>query len=344
MSPQRSEDPVLQAVSRFLARAYGLEVAASDPFFRVAAQRADRRFQVTSTEGERFLLKEVGYYLSDLQMIRHLRLQHRLHAGGARVEEIVPALGGDLWVAWRGSRYRLSRWVEGTPPASDYRHYGADLAILHRKIAETRGEWPAIFGGGRPRPETGRKAYPHGRREWRALLRRYAPESGAERYLRHAGFRRLRESLETSLDRIDFSALETTVVHGDAHRFNLVQRPGGRPVWVDFEDLRLEHRIVDLLWMGVIHHFFSWTAVAEEVTLRDRPDLDAFGALVEQYDRDSRLGAAEWRHLADLVRIYLLAAVDNCMERELLHGSYERFRHQVDALVELLASVDALEP
>lgn len=343
MSPRASAGGPPVAVSRFVARVYGLEVAAGEPFYRVAANRADRRFLVTSSDGERFLLKEVGYYLTDLQTMRHLRLQHRLHEVGARVEEIVPAVGGELWVVWTGARYRLSRWVEGTPPAPGYHHYGADLAALHWKMAELRDEWPAILGGGRPRPETRRRAYPHGRLEWRALLRRYAPESGAGKHLSHKGFRRLRESLEASLDRIDFSSLETAVVHGDAHRFNMVQPPGCGPVWVDLEDARIEHRIVDLLWMGVIHHFFSWEALAEEITLRHRPDLDAFAVLVERYHREMRLGDAERRHLADLVRIYLLAAFDNCMERTLLHDSLERFRHHVDTLVDLLARVDALE-
>jgi Ser/Thr protein kinase RdoA (MazF antagonist) len=292
------------------------------------------RLRLRSRRGE-FLLKEKAYYLHPAEYAAHLQFQHRLIAGGADVEALVPSRTGALAVAVGDRQFRLSRWIEGEHPTArgaDAGHaLGAALGALHGRAAA----FAAPPDAGLATPRARRRTYPRAAADWRSLLARQLPPTGGEAFATAPIYRRLTRRVAALLAGRPFTRLPHAMIHGDAHAHNVVRDRRGRLIWIDFEDARWDARVVDLAWLALLGAAYEWEGPSQRMRLRESLDRAFITAALVAYQDRVALTRAEQRALPTVLELLLIATFDNCLERERRWASLDRFTTELARLERL---------
>ena len=288
--------------------------------------------KLVSDDGAAFSLKERSWYMRAADWVIHLEFQEYLSSLDAPVPRLVRTLDGQLELTWSDRSFRLEHWVEG----SHVYRYGARVGHeLGRSLAELHGCAKGFRTSQRDldlRPFSRHRAYPNRKEDWRALLHRFRPPGDAgDSWRGEPTFQRTEQRLEWLLSEIDFAALPRAFIHGDAHLYNVIRNSCGW-TWIDLEDARLDIRLVDLVWLALVSGFFDWKSVTQRMEIRTYPRWGFIKEAITGYHEVCGISRMECASLPLLLELYLLAAIDNCLERQEIHASYREFCRVLQAL------------
>ena len=122
------------------------------------------------------------------------------------------------------------------------------------------------------------------------------------------------------------------MIHGDPHAFNTILVNNTGLVWIDFEDARVDFRIVDLAWLCLVGGFYNWTQIDRKMALAEVPRWDYINAALRGYSNQINLSSIEKTNFTRILELYLAASYDNCMEREDHYCNYDLFQKLIKQL------------
>lgn len=287
--------------------------------------RGTTHLKLLSEDGTKYSVKERPRYMLPADWIIPLQVHDYLWRVGASVPGLILTKNGDLQFEWLARAFRLASWADGKHPTHGIpdvgRLLGTSLAELHLYLQGFKSTALDIDN----RPYSRHRTYPTRLPDWFSLLRRLAPPTPlGEQWCEDVTYQRIQERMTELLNSIDFCLLTRSFVHGDAHMFNAITTDSGI-TWIDLDDSRLDFRLVDLIWLVLVSGFFDWTGIDHPMRLRREPRWPFVLSVIDAFSRNVRLDDIERRILPELLELYFMAAIDNCLEREELHISYSSF-------------------
>jgi len=247
-------EPV-QVKLQFVLEKYGLRPRANFPFSFFSM--ANEVFFVTDDRGRRFVLKNcLKNRTKELLEVEAAVCDHlRAHGCGAPV--VVPAKDGSRVVEYNGDVWMLYEHLAGWSPTWNrplarwqLRESVRGLARYHRAVSTLD-----------PQLDTGRiRSYDHERiLAWVLDLQRQldADTSGRASVEKMrplvAWFRSVAEDLPRRLPRDQVDQVEHLMIHGDFHAFNVMFRWRRFSACYDFDFLRRDTKLPDVLWTLQFH-------------------------------------------------------------------------------------------
>ncbi len=189
------------------------------------------------------------------RLLELARLTRWLDGQGLPVSAPVPALDGRLQVEVDGASMCLQREIEGnlldTVDPDQVRAAGAVLARLQDALAAYPDADQIATLAGPPEPLTGRIA------TWLDSGARHVPASA-------------RDTLRRLVADAPTDRLPVQLVHQDFRAANVVCASAEIAAVIDFEEARIDHRVVELARSAVLleTRFRSWGPVSAEVRAR----------------------------------------------------------------------------
>jgi Ser/Thr protein kinase RdoA (MazF antagonist) len=127
----------------------------------------------------------------------------------------------------------------------------------------------------------------------------------------------LLDELEADLARTDLSALKKLYIHGDLHCFNMIfNHEKDRYISiVDFDFIREDYRLVDLLWTShttkwgyLVAQKYGKNALVEDFEPPESEmkaiEIEAIHLMVQEYRKYSELPSSELQHLPLLAKAF----------------------------------------
>jgi Ser/Thr protein kinase RdoA (MazF antagonist) len=279
-------EPV-QRKLHFVLEKYGIRPVKNFTFSYFSM--ANEVFFLQDTNNRRLVLKNCLKNRSRVLLEAEIKLAAHLNANGCGAPEAVPAADGNPIVEMDGDFYLMTKHMKGHMPLwnkglKDWHYRGAitGLAKYHRAVSsldpsidtdriktceyERTLEWTERLASDLEADASGRQSVD----KMRSIIGAYLDLA-----------RRLREYLPPK----EAARCETLMVHGDFHAFNVVYRRKRFHACYDFDFIRRDLKIFDIVWtLGFVQRRFYFRRYGAK--MRDdafMPDLEG----VKQVELDS---------------------------------------------------------
>lgn len=283
-------------------------------------------------------IKQRPYYLSYEEWDRTLCVQAQLSTRTQSVPALVRGPSSCLIHEFDNSQFRICEWVDPAPCSAMAADQGRALASLHLILQE----YPVTPSFNSSEPRQRFRTYPDRRQDWEALLSRIYPgECQPVGYAQPKDHYWLQQRVLELFSRTSSVCTPMQLVHGDAHIFNVVHGSAGLS-WIDFDDCRLDRRLVDIVWWLSISAGYAWDGPGTEMMLSERLNFSYCNEFMQGYESLAQLDTAESALFVDLFELYTVAAFDNCHDREMLLQDKELLRHHLARLRSTMKQVRLL--